>query len=129
MPMPLLRPCSILAWGGACETGCLCMQNRPEFLFPILPHSRPASCPFNVNYRYTANELRYLIGNADAEAVVSEPGVPLIARRFAPASPDVKLWIVVDAREAMPGHWHRVGRTQLPTIVERIPFLRLGVAR
>ncbi len=46
--------------------------NRPEFLETMLAAYKMRAVPFNVNYRYVADELAYLFDNADAVALVHE---------------------------------------------------------
>jgi 3-oxocholest-4-en-26-oate---CoA ligase len=48
----------------------LYMANCNEFLEAMLGAYKARVAPFNVNYRYVADELVYLLGNADADAVV-----------------------------------------------------------
>ena len=81
------------------------MQNRPEFLVSYFAAFKAGFVPFNVNYRYTANELRYLIGNADAEAVVFDREFLDRVEEVRAGFPDVKLWIVVGCAEEQCPHW------------------------
>jgi acyl-CoA synthetase (AMP-forming)/AMP-acid ligase II len=46
------------------------MANCNEFLEGMLGAYQARVAPFNVNYRYVADELVYLLGNADAEALM-----------------------------------------------------------
>ena len=46
------------------------LYNGPEFLESYFAALKLRAVPFNINYRYTANELAYLLTNADAEALV-----------------------------------------------------------
>ena len=48
----------------------LYMHNRPEYLEATFAAFKVRGVPVNVNYRYLTDELRYLLDNADAEAVV-----------------------------------------------------------
>lgn len=75
---------SLHAWGlgahrerselAAHESGqshlALYMANCNEFLEGMLGAYKARVAPFNVNYRYTPNELSYLLGNARADAVM-----------------------------------------------------------
>jgi len=75
------------------------MTNRAEYLVAYLAAFKAGLAPFNINYRYGAEEVAYLLENADAEAVIFEAGfgellAPLRAR-FA----GVKRWIAA----AQPG--------------------------
>ena len=53
----------------------LALYNRPEHLVAILGALKVRAVPINVNYRYTANELRAVLCDANARAVVYEPAV------------------------------------------------------
>ncbi|CDO88125.1 acyl-CoA synthetase [Mycobacterium triplex] len=55
----------------------LYLANGNEYLEGMLGAYRARVAPFNVNYRYVADELVYLLGNAGAEAVMYQA-------RFAP---------------------------------------------
>ena len=48
----------------------LYLANCNEFLEAMIGAYKARVAPFNVNYRYVADELVYLIGNANADAVV-----------------------------------------------------------
>ena len=52
------------------------LHNSPEFVESYFAALKVRAVPFNVNFRYTAEELAYLLGNADAEVLVLplEPG-------------------------------------------------------
>ncbi|MBY0442649.1 MAG: acyl-CoA synthetase [Mycobacteriaceae bacterium] len=60
----------------------LYLANGNEFLEGMLGAYRARVAPFNVNYRYVADELRYLLTNARAEAVMYHA-------RFAPTLAEV----------------------------------------
>jgi 3-oxocholest-4-en-26-oate---CoA ligase len=49
------------------------LLNRPEYLEAFFAASMLGCVPVNVNYRYVADEVRYVLENADAKAVVHEP--------------------------------------------------------
>ena len=66
----------------------LYLANCNEFLEAMLGAYGARVAPFNVNYRYVADELVYLLGNAGADAVVYHA-------RFAPT--------LAEALERMPG--------------------------
>jgi len=53
-------------------------------------------CPINVNYRYKADELVYLLDNADAEAVVYQSTYAMRIWEIREKLPRVKLWLQVD---------------------------------
>ncbi len=53
-------------------------------------------CPINVNYRYKADELTYLLENADAEAVIFQSTYAMRIWEIREKLPNVKAWIQVD---------------------------------
>src|SRR5262245_14474713 len=54
--------------------------NRAEWLEAMLGCFKARAVPINVNYRYVADELRYLFDNADLVALVFEAeNAPLVA--------------------------------------------------
>jgi 3-oxocholest-4-en-26-oate---CoA ligase len=46
------------------------LYNCPEYIETYAAAMKAAMAPFNVNYRYGGDEISYLLGDADAEAVV-----------------------------------------------------------
>jgi acyl-CoA synthetase (AMP-forming)/AMP-acid ligase II len=55
------------------------LHNGPEFIEAMLALYKLRAVPINVNYRYVADELRYLATDADLRAIVTEPDpAPLI---------------------------------------------------
>jgi acyl-CoA synthetase (AMP-forming)/AMP-acid ligase II len=54
--------------------------NRAEWAETMIGCFKARTVPVNLNYRYTANELRYVIDNADLEVLVFEKALtPLVA--------------------------------------------------
>jgi fatty-acyl-CoA synthase len=53
-------------------------------------------CPINTNYRYKADELIYLLDNADVEAVVFQSTYAMRIWEIREKLPKVKLWLQVD---------------------------------
>jgi acyl-CoA synthetase (AMP-forming)/AMP-acid ligase II len=49
------------------------LTNRPEYLETFYAALKLGCVPVNVNFRYTATELHYLLDNSDAKAVVHGP--------------------------------------------------------
>jgi fatty-acyl-CoA synthase len=78
------RARSLAAWmkaHGATHQGKVAIYsyNHPAYMESIWGAMKAGLVPVNVNYRYRAGELRYLLQNADAEiAVVHEDFVPLL---------------------------------------------------
>jgi len=72
-------------------------SNCPEFLIAYYAAFKAGLAPFNVNYRYGPEEVRYLLDNGDAEAVVFEAGFASILDPIRAAMPGVKSWIAIGA--------------------------------
>lgn len=49
------------------------LTNRPEYLETFYAAGKLGAVPVNVNYRYRAEEIRYLLDDSDAKAIVTEP--------------------------------------------------------
>jgi 3-oxocholest-4-en-26-oate---CoA ligase len=49
------------------------MVNRPEFLETFFAAQKLGCVPVNVNYRYVAEEVHYVLENSDAKAIVHDP--------------------------------------------------------
>lgn len=89
---------SALAAGGVKrgDTVGLYMPNRAEYLEAFIAACKIGAAPFNVNYRYQADELRYLFSNARAAAIVHAAGYSDIVRQLRPDLPELKLTVAVD---------------------------------
>jgi len=78
------RANNLAAWmlaQGATRQGkvALYTYNHPAYMEAVFAAFKAALVPVNVNYRYRAEELRYLLDNADAEIViVHEDFLPLL---------------------------------------------------
>lgn len=57
-------------WESGQHLVALYLHNGPEYLEAMVGAMKARTAPFNVNYRYTAEELAYLLADARAEAVV-----------------------------------------------------------
>ena len=63
-------------WSGGVRAGdkvALDMINRPEYLETLFAALLLGAVPVNVNYRYVAEEVRYILENSDAVAIVHDP--------------------------------------------------------
>jgi len=49
------------------------MTNRPEYLEAFYAALLLGAVPVNINYRYIADEVRYVLDNSDARAVIHDP--------------------------------------------------------
>lgn len=72
------------------------MRNCSAFLESYLGASAGSMTPFNINFRYTAPEVAYLLDNADAEAVVVHTEFLPVLREALADSPTVRVVYVVD---------------------------------
>ena len=57
-------------WQSGQDHVALYLQNGNEYLEAMLGSMKARAVPFNVNYRYVAEELRYLLTNADTRIIV-----------------------------------------------------------
>ena len=57
-------------WASGQDHVALYLHNGPEYLESMLGAWKAGCAPFNVNYRYVAEELRYLLEDSGARAVV-----------------------------------------------------------
>jgi acyl-CoA synthetase (AMP-forming)/AMP-acid ligase II len=70
--------------------------SRPEYLEAMVASYKIRAVPINVNYRYVAEELAYLFGNAELRALVLEAGFgPLVASTLERV-PKLEHLVVVD---------------------------------
>jgi acyl-CoA synthetase (AMP-forming)/AMP-acid ligase II len=84
----------------------LYLANCNEFLEAMIGAYKARVAPFNVNYRYVADELVYLIGNANADAVVYHARfAPMLAEALAKVPRQLRLIHVDDesGNEPLPG--------------------------
>jgi acyl-CoA synthetase (AMP-forming)/AMP-acid ligase II len=71
------------------------MANRPEYLVAYFAAFKAGLAPFNVNYRYGAEEVAYLLDNADAEAVIFEADYAPVLAAVRGRVPGVKRWMAI----------------------------------
>ena len=74
----------------------LYLHNSNEYLEAQFGIFKIGGCPINVNYRYTADELVYLLDNADAEAVFYQACYAMRIWEIKDKLPKVKLFVQVD---------------------------------
>ena len=70
-------------------------RNRPEYLESCYAAFKGRFVPFNCNYRYGRDEMRYVLDNGDAEAVVLESAFLETATAIRDDLPEVRRWYVV----------------------------------
>jgi fatty-acyl-CoA synthase len=73
----------------------LYLHNGNEYLEAMLGAFKGRSAPFNVNYRYVAEELRYLLDNAQAKVVVFHSTFAPILAEVLPELGSVELLVQV----------------------------------
>ena len=71
------------------------LQNRPEYLESMLAAWKARVAPFNVNYRYVADELRYLLGDAGASAIVVQSCFAPTLAAVLPSLPQLRVIVQV----------------------------------
>ncbi len=72
------------------------LTNCPEYLEVYVAAFKAGLVPFNTNFRYGPEEIRYLFDNADAEAVVFHASFADILEKIRDQLPGVRRWYVVD---------------------------------
>jgi fatty-acyl-CoA synthase len=89
--------------GAGAKVGQL-LYNGPEFLETYFAALKLRAVPFNINYRYTADELAYLLANADADALVYHSSLSdVVAKAVAATHPLRVLLEVEDGGIPLPG--------------------------
>src|SRR4051812_29071008 len=81
------------------------LHNAPEYLETYVAAFQGAMVPVNCNYRYGPTEMRYLLDNADAEAVVVHASFLDVADAIRADLPKVRRWYVVDDGSAPVPSW------------------------
>lgn len=84
----------------------LLMQNRVEYVDGMLASLRARLVPINLNYRYTATELSYVIKDAELRAVVVEGEFAAQLNEVLPDCPTVRHVIVIDDGTPALDSWH-----------------------
>ena len=73
----------------------LYLHNGNEYLEAQFAAFKIGGCPINVNYRYKADELVYLLENSDAEALVFQGGYAMRIWEIRERLPNIKTFIQV----------------------------------
>jgi len=71
------------------------LYNCPEYMEAFFASLKAGLVPVNTNYRYRAEELAYLWGNADAVAVVFDAAFTALVDAARSRVPEVRLWVRV----------------------------------
>ena len=96
------------------------LYNAPEYLETYHAAFKGGFAPFNVNYRYGAEELLYLLDNADAEAIVFHASFADILDPLRARLPLVKRYIAV----AEPGYAAPDWAADYEAVVSKMPAER-----
>lgn len=78
------------------DTVGLYLMNSAEHLEALIGALKLGAVPFNVNYRYRADELRYLFDNSCAAAIIHGAEFSGIVRELRPDLPGLKVAVAVD---------------------------------
>ncbi|MEZ5209002.1 MAG: acyl-CoA synthetase [Acidimicrobiales bacterium] len=82
-------------WESGQDHLALYLHNGPEYLEGMLGAYKARVAPFNVNYRYVAEELRYLLADAGARAIVYHSAFAPILEAVRPDLPDLAVLLQV----------------------------------
>jgi acyl-CoA synthetase (AMP-forming)/AMP-acid ligase II len=99
--------------------------NRAEWVESFLAAFKARLVPININYRYVAQELRYVLDNADAEVVVFERSFAPTMGEILPELPLVRETLVLedgddgDAGDAVPYEDALASSSPAPLDIER----------
>lgn len=83
-------------------------QNRPEYLVGLFACFKAGLVPFNVNYRYGASEVGYLLNDGDAEAVLFETAFTSLVDEVRKSNRDVRLWVEIGGPASDPASFDAV---------------------
>jgi 3-oxocholest-4-en-26-oate---CoA ligase len=72
------------------------LYNSPELLETYHGSLKLRAIPFNINYRYTAEEILYLLNDAEAEALVFHSSLSHVVAEVLPKAATLKIAIAVD---------------------------------
>ncbi len=86
------------------DTVGLYMMNRAEYLEAFIAAVKLGAVPFNVNFRYRTDELRYLFTNAQVAAIVHSAEFSPTITELRPELPLLKVAIAVADGSAATGH-------------------------
>jgi 3-oxocholest-4-en-26-oate---CoA ligase len=80
----------------------MCTRNRLEAIVTMLAVYKLRAALINVNFRYTANEIRYVLDNADVAAFVHERIYSDRVAEALPGAPSVKHTVVIEDESDVP---------------------------
>ncbi|MGN6606869.1 MAG: acyl-CoA synthetase [Jatrophihabitans sp.] len=80
----------------------MCTRNRLQSIVTMLAVYKLRAALINVNYRYTANEIRYVLDNADVVALVHERMFSDRVAEALPGAPSVTHTVVIEDESDLP---------------------------
>ena len=80
----------------------MCTRNRLQSIVTMLAVYKLRAALINVNYRYTANEIRYVLENADVVALVHERMYSDRVAEALPGAPTVQHTVVIEDETELP---------------------------
>lgn len=97
----------------------LYLHNGNEYLEGMAGAYKARVAPFNVNYRYVADELRYLFNDAQTKAVIFHSQFAPMLEAIREDLPEVRLWLQVDDDSGHPlldgAEWYEEALAKHPT--------------
>ncbi len=85
----------LAGWESGQDHVALYLYNGPEYLEGMLGAYKARCAPFNVNYRYIEEELTYLLGNAEAKAVIYHAAFAPVLEKVRSRIPKLSLLLQV----------------------------------
>lgn len=79
------------------------LYNSPELLETYHGSLKLRAVPFNINFRYTADEILHILANAQAEALVFHSSLSAVVADVIERYPALKVAVGVDDGGALPG--------------------------
>lgn len=76
------------------------LRNQPAYLETLVACLKARLVHVNVNFRYREEELRYILDNSDARAVVFADEFGEIAAKLQPDLPELRAWLQVEGGAA-----------------------------
>ncbi|MGH9025116.1 MAG: acyl-CoA synthetase [Acidimicrobiia bacterium] len=92
----------LAGWERGQDMLALYLHNGPEYLEGMYGAYKARVAPFNVNYRYVAEELRHLFADAGARAVVYHGAFAPRLAEVLPDLPDLRVLLQVDDGSGAP---------------------------
>jgi fatty-acyl-CoA synthase len=90
------------AWASPHDHVALYLHNGNEYLECLLGAAKARCAGVNINYRYVADELRYVLADSGARAIVFHGAFAATLAEVLPSLPDLQLLIQVDDGSGAP---------------------------